>query len=356
MGIREFRESIVLIINISKNIISCEMGMKKKSGNKSLKIVIRILILFSLITIINIINSYADVGDFETYDESSSWYDGLSSSSSSTTTFEDSSFSNGGTEEVVGGGLAYLLFLLVKVFTLGTDPNANPTPIVIFIICVFSGLFILRVIRNRPEKSKPYTEKESKALKVDEFKIENKIKQIDPDFNRVEMLTWAADLYEKLQEAWTKRDFTSIRFYESNELYSQHSMQLKQYIEKKQINKIENVEINYIKLYDFSQRGNKDVLTIILNSTKIDYIIDENTEEVLQGDIFTKRKNTYKLTFIRNTGTKTKIGNTKVNITNCPNCNAPVKLGESGECPYCKTIITTGEFNWVLLNLEPFNE
>ena len=330
--------------------------MKKKLYNKNLKIIYKIIMIFFIITSMYIIKSYADVGDFETYDESSSWYDGLSSDSSYSTTFGDTSISSDGTEEVVGGGIAYLILLLVKVFTLGTNPNADPTLIIIFIVCVFSGLFILRIIRNRPENIKPYTEKENREIQVDEFKIENKIKQIDPDFNRVEMLLWAGDLYEKLQEAWTARDFSSIRFYESNELYSQHSLQLKQYIEDKKINKIENVEINYIKLYDFTQRGNKDVLTIILNSTKIDYIIDENTEEILQGDMYTKRKNTYKLTFIRNTGTKTKIGEKTVNVTNCPNCNAPIKLGESGECPYCKTIITTGQFNWVLLNLEPFNK
>lgn len=327
----------------------------KKNNNIFILTLVRIIFLSFIISIIFISYSFADVGDFETYDDSSSWYDGLSSSSSSSSIW-DSSIDSDGTEEVVGGGLAYLILVVVKIFTMGSDPNANTLPIVIFIICVFSGLLILRIVRNRPEKMKTCVEKDNKELEVDEYKIENQIKQIDPDFSRVEMLKWAADLYEKLQEAWTARDFSSIRFFETNELYNQHSMQLKRYIDNKQINIIENLEINYIKLYEFTQIGDKDVLAIILNSTKIDYIISEDTEEVLQGDMYTKRKNTYKLTFIRKTGTKTNKGQTTVNITNCPNCNAPVKIGSTGQCPYCKTIITTGEFNWVLLNLEPLNK
>ena len=60
----------------------------------------------------------------------------------------------------------------------------------------------------------------------------------------------------------------------------------------------------------------------------------------------------YTLTFIRKTGVKTKPGMEPFNITNCPNCGAEAKITSAGQCEYCGSVITTGEFNWVLSDLE----
>ena len=39
---------------------------------------------------------------------------------------------------------------------------------------------------------------------------------------------------------------------------------------------------------------------------------------------------------------------------NCPNCGAPIKINTIGECDYCGSTITNGDFGWVLNNYEPF--
>ena len=40
------------------------------------------------------------------------------------------------------------------------------------------------------------------------------------------------------------------------------------------------------------------------------------------------------------------------NNINCPNCGAPTQITSAGRCEYCGSVITTGEYNWVLSNLE----
>ena len=42
----------------------------------------------------------------------------------------------------------------------------------------------------------------------------------------------------------------------------------------------------------------------------------------------------------------------KVNKKNCPNCGAPTQITSAGKCEYCGSVITTGEYNWCLSNLE----
>ena len=109
-------------------------------------------------------------------------------------------------------------------------------------------------------------------------------------FNDANFLSWVKNLFVKLQNAWTERNFETIRPYETPELFEQHSSQIKQYIENKQINVMDRIAVNYAKLYSFEQDNDKDTLSIILNSSMIDYIIDEETKNVIHGNKTTRRR------------------------------------------------------------------
>ena len=34
--------------------------------------------------------------------------------------------------------------------------------------------------------------------------------------------------------------------------------------------------------------------------------------------------------------------------SNCPNCGAPLEISSSGVCEYCGSVVTTGQYSWVL--------
>ena len=44
-------------------------------------------------------------------------------------------------------------------------------------------------------------------------------------FNKEEFLSWTRSLFVKLQEAWTARDWSTIRVFETNELFEQHHLE-----------------------------------------------------------------------------------------------------------------------------------
>ena len=195
----------------------------------------------------------------------------------------------------------------------------------------------------------------SKEPDYSENQVVNSIKSVDQDFSREEFLSWARDVFVKLQYAWSDRDLDIIRCFETPQLFEHHREQIQNYINNKQINKLEKVSINWTKLFEFNQDGSRDVLTILLNSKMIDYIINENNGKIIKGSNTEFKTNTYKLTFVRTSGVKTKVGTTSVNVTNCPNCGAPVEITSAGKCSYCGSVITTGNFNWVLSNMELYS-
>ena len=132
-----------------------------------------------------------------------------------------------------------------------------------------------------------------------EKQVEAKIKEVDPMFNKEEFIANAKSLFVKLQQAWTDRDWSVIRVFETNELFEQHKNQLQGYINNNQINVMDRICVNYANLYSFEQTGDKDILKVRLNSRMADYIIDATTKQVLRGDKTTERVNTYILTFVR---------------------------------------------------------
>ncbi len=308
-----------------------------KKNKKLLSLAISILAVFTLVISISTI-SVADVGDFESYDYGDSWSSSDWGSSSWDYDYDydyDYGYDDDG---YYGGGyiswgmivFALVLWVVIKIATNGrTSSNSRPY-------------------------YDHYHQTRTPIPTYDSSNTINKIHEVDPYFNEDKFLSWAKTTFIKLQNAWTARDWEQIRTIESEELFEQHSAQIKRYIDKKQINVMDRIAVNYAKLYSFSQDEDKDTLSILLNSSMADYIIDENTQKVIQGDKITRRTKTYKMTFIRKKGLKTSESTDEKKTTNCPNCGAPTNITSSGKCEYCGSVITIGEHDWVLSNLEPF--
>ena len=300
--------------------------MKKYS--KILVLMLAILFSFACTSL-----TIADVGNFESYDSdwgSSSWDSDWGSSSYDSDWGSGSSSGYGDDSDL--GGLTIIIIIIVFIILFANKNNKGP------------------MNSNRPRNNyAPPTNSSN-----DPQKVLSDIRAVDEFFNEDKFLAWAKNTFVKLQECWTKRDWEEIRTFETEELFEQHATQLKQYIEKKQINVMDRIAVNYAKLYSFSQDNDKDTLKILLNSSMIDYIKDEVTDKVLKGDTTTRRTTTYVMTFIRKKGVKTQESNGEMKTSNCPNCGAPTNVTSSGKCEYCGAIITKGDHDWVLSNLEPY--
>ena len=307
-----------------------------KKSKKLFLIIISFVIMLQIHTV-----SLADVGSFDRYDSgsssSSSWDSGSSSSwSSHDYDYGSSSSSSYDSDSDLDG------------FT------------IIGVLVFFAIVFIYSYIKAKnSQKSQGNISKTAYAtpeIDVSQSHIwADEIKKIDPNFSEEKMLAWAKDLYVKLQNAWTARDWEPMRPFETESLFEQHKSQLQGYIDTNRINIVDRISVNYATLYKFRQEGDRDILEIALKATKKDYIIDATTKEVLEGNKEQDRISVYKMTFERKTGVLTPEGTGKVKTTNCPNCGAPTELTSAGKCPYCGSVITTGNNTWVLSGLEPLN-
>lgn len=194
-----------------------------------------------------------------------------------------------------------------------------------------------------------------KITKEKSDEVENQIKANDPLFVQEKMLSFTKELFVKLQNAWTARDWEPMRLFETPELFEQHKKQLQGYIDTNRINVMDRIAVDYAYLYNYRQLEDKEILEIALKSTMKDYIIDATSKKVLEGNPNVDRHTIYKLTFERKKGVITE-SEDGVKTTNCPNCGAPTKITSAGKCEYCGSIIMIGDHGWVLSNLEPFRD
>lgn len=275
----------------------------------------------------------ADVGDFETYS-----YDSDSSWSSDDYSYSSSSYESSGSSSESGSGwvVVVVIIIIIVIIVIASRKSGGD-----------NGQGVVTSTNRVVDRSTDVYKNQDEIV--------DKVKAIDPDFSSEMFKSWAGDLFVKLQHAWTERDWSVIRCFESNELFEQHNAQLEKYKENKQINVLEKVSVNWVKFLNFEQSGDKDVLTVVLNSNMIDYIVSEGDRKLIKGDRNIVNVNSYKMVFIRKTGVKTKPGEATVNTTNCPNCGAPTKITSSGKCEYCGSIVTTGEYDWVLSSLSRYN-
>ena len=177
------------------------------------------------------------------------------------------------------------------------------------------------------------------------------IQNIDPNFSSDKFIGFAREVFMKIQEAWTTKDWKPIRPFESETLFNQHKQQLDEYIRLKKTNVVEKITIKHCSLHSFRQDGDKEVLTVWLNAMMRDYVIDDETKKVLESDPNRDWYMKYEMVFNRKAGVKTDPGKKGNTITNCPNCGAPTEITSSGQCAYCGSVITNGEHDWVLTDI-----
>ena len=251
----------------------------------------------------------------------------------------------------IGALIGYLIGLFIQ----------DPTTGFIVLLILLAVIFIRRRKQKKQSTDTNYINKNVNAQADTDVTMDytsmvaEQVRAIDPDFSADKFIGFSREVFMKIQEAWTAKDWKVIRPFESETLFNQHKQQLDEYIRLGRTNMVEKIGIKHCSLHSFKQDGDKEVLVVWLNAVMRDYVIEDATKKVLESDPNRDWYMKYEMVFNRKAGVKTEPGKKGNSITNCPNCGAPTEITSAGQCAYCGSVITNGEHDWVLTDIHSRN-
>jgi hypothetical protein len=231
-----------------------------------------------------------------------------------------------------GGGFFFFLFILILIFQFYRRMNLN---------------------RAAPATGwgPSYAPMAQMRSSLDQDLAALKVK--DPNFNEQIFLDRGQAAFFALQKAWMDRNLEPARVYLSDGIYHRWKVQVDQMVAAHKRNVLENLVIGGVHIVKVQTDPNFDSVTVRVDASAADYEVDDNGKLIYgsrQNQPFTEY-----WTFIRSGNARTKIGE-PAEITQCPNCGAPLSINESGVCSYCKATVTSGQFGWVLDNITQASE
>jgi len=177
----------------------------------------------------------------------------------------------------------------------------------------------------------------------------------DPNFNQQMFLDRAQAAFFALQKAWMDRNLEPARVYMSDGIYHRWKTQIGAMIAAHKKNMLDNLVIGGVQIVKVQTDPNFDTITVRIDASAADYEVDDTTaNKVIYGSRQNQNFTEY-WTFIRSGSARTKAGE-GAEVTQCPNCGAPLSINESGVCSYCKAVVTSGQFGWVLDNITQASE
>lgn len=209
----------------------------------------------------------------------------------------------------------------------------------IIVVIVIAGGIIYEMIKSSNRK-----EELNKVEKMSEESKERFFER-NPNFNEEKFIEKAKDTFLKVQYAWEKKDLKSVRNYISDGVYQRFNSQIMMMNELGQKNTILDLKIIKANNLAYEVDGEFDIIYVAFTASikdsfvcELDRNFNRKANEVFNEYwAFIRRKNR---------------DNEEFEVdSRCPSCGGDlgnIEDIEIAQCPYCHSVINSGEFDWVL--------
>ena len=289
------------------------MGHRRDSFIRWLAVALTALLLLAGAKALADAGGYAGDGDYGSWDSGSSW--DSDSSWDSGSSWDSSSDSSSGDGELDGW---------VTIVTGGA----------IVVIAIWIDL--------SERKKKRSAGKKPKNLRPVEDLLDT-----DPDFDEAALCEQISNLYVRMQNAWTAKDFSVMRPFFTDSLYQQFDRQLQQIVAAGKTNHIDDIGVLDVSLLGWKEKDEKQWLTARVKTRITIYSTDDKTGEIVSGSRKEVKLMEYEWTLVRASDQKT-FTEEETRTVHCPNCGAALSINHSAECPYCGSVVTCNEYGWTI--------
>lgn len=175
------------------------------------------------------------------------------------------------------------------------------------------------------------------------------IKARDPAFSEAQFVDRVETAYTILNQSWVRGDLSPALPFLGEGEANRLTMQLEGDRIAHRRNVMSDVVMSGTRIVRVEQSGNEDILVCRIDASAADWYEDMRTGEMVDG-WRRPRPYTEYWTFARAQGART--SRTSYMSRTCPNCGAPLELGNISVCQYCGTPVHSTQYDWVLMNID----
>lgn len=110
------------------------------------------------------------------------------------------------------------------------------------------------------------------------------VRQSEPDFDPEKFKGIAQDVFFTVQAAWMRRDTSSVQGLLGQQLKAEYDAKFADLKEKGLINRLENIAIRNVEIVDVGMENQEVYVTVQFTANLLDYMIEEASGRVLEGD------------------------------------------------------------------------
>lgn len=163
------------------------------------------------------------------------------------------------------------------------------------------------------------------------------------NFNEAMFKTKVDNVFVKLHTAIILRDLSSVKHFISNKVYDKYQNYIDKLINNKEIQMYDELNVKDTKIINKYEDDNKYIIEVEIISRYMDYVIDEDSSNLIKGNNTSRVEKTNKLVFVKNKDTKEQKMARK-----CPSCGANISVNTSGKCEYCGSTYNLEDYDFIL--------
>ncbi|MDD5727952.1 MAG: TIM44-like domain-containing protein [Victivallales bacterium] len=181
-----------------------------------------------------------------------------------------------------------------------------------------------------------------------------KILSRDPDFTESGLCERVKGAFMVIQQAWSEMNMKTARAFISDGIYERFSLQLAMYESSGIRNSVSGIKVHACAIVSLRTDDFFDSVDIKITAGAVDRYLNAVNGSCISGNSRPELFTEY-WTLLRRPGAKTKSA-AGLFENCCPNCGAPLPLLDRVECPACKALINSGEYDWVLAEITQESE
>ena len=170
------------------------------------------------------------------------------------------------------------------------------------------------------------------------------IRQQLPDLEWSVVAGRFGQVFAELQRAWSERDLAAIRPLTTDAVFATWRFWIEAYRAAGLRNRLDRVQVARIEPARATLDRYYAAVTVRIFASAIDQTVDDGGR-VVDGRAEPRAFTEY-WTFVRTVSAAHPEGAT------CPGCGASLPAGQSGQCPYCGSLVGAPAFDWILSRID----